>query len=117
MTKEEIVQRIYKWEEDMGESFNDYFSHDYIDNKTWASFLRSKGFADHANQIIKTMKADNGYVDQEELYHIYPEHDEKHMWIKEGYEKNMDIMGEFLATNEVYHNMVTKFFKKYDKGE
>jgi spore coat polysaccharide biosynthesis predicted glycosyltransferase SpsG len=111
-SKEEIIELINWFEQEWGESFNDYFSHDRISNVVWASWLLGKGHIEHANNLLNQMKDNTSvYIGQEELYEIYPEYiyEPNETWMKENYEKNTEIMAEFLSSSDIYQDKFDKF--------
>ena len=110
MTKEQLFDKIQTWEADNGESFNDYFSHDSIRDSSWAFWLLGKGFTDHANEIINQILAEKTWIDQENLYNIFPVYDENEKFIYENYDKNLMLLSEFLVSTPYYLKMVTEWF-------
>lgn len=113
MEVKELVKKIRDWEMDAGESFYDYFAHDSINNVSWAFWLIGKGFKEHGNAILEEHIKEN-YVEQEELYNIYPEYvgDSDHDWSEENYEKNLTIMVEFLLDTPIYTKRVMDWFEE-----
>lgn len=110
MTKEELFDEITKWEVEVGESFNDYFSHDSISDSSWAFWILGKGFNVHANEIIKQILTERTCIDQEILYNIFPVYDENDNFIEENYDKNLMLLSEFLVSTPYYLKMVTEWF-------
>jgi len=110
MTKEELYDNITDWEGDFGESFNDYFSHDYIKDSSWAFWLLGKGFHIHANAIINEILTEKTCIDQEILYDVFPPYDEDDNFIQENYDKNLMLISEFLVSTPFYLKMVIEWF-------
>lgn len=117
MTVKELTEKISAWENSAGESFFDYFAHDRVKNTSWAFWLLGKGFKERGNQIIEIDQKDNGYVDQEILYEIYPVNDEA-ISIDQAYinnDKNIELMAEFLLDTPVYTKRVMEWFEKQNQ--
>lgn len=120
MTPQELVEKIYEWENHAGESFNDYFAHDNISNTSWAFWLIGKGFKEHGNAILEEHNKpgnDLHYVGQEELFEIYPIYVGKNeygdpKWIEENEEKNFLLMAEFLLDTPIYTKRVMDWFEE-----
>lgn len=113
MTKQELTEKIGKWEHSAGESFTDYFMHDNVKDNSWAFWLLGKGFTEKANEIIDEILAGNKCIDQEVLYEIYPVYnDEDNNFSEDNYDKNMDLWAEFLSATPFYLNKVTEFLKE-----
>jgi len=121
MTKEELKDKILDWTYDAGEDFFDYFAHDRVSNTSWAFWLLGKGFHEKANEIIKSHLADKGYVDQEVLYQVYPEHikldepdeyGERSKFSEENWHKNIELMAEFLLATPHYTDKINEWFEE-----
>jgi len=110
MTTGQLYDKITEWEGEVGESFNDYFSHDSIRDSSWAFWLLGKGFNDQANIIISEILAGNKCIDQSILYEVYPDDDENDKFIEENYAKNLMLISEFLVSTPYYLEMVTEWF-------
>ena len=110
MTKEELFDKITDWEGEVGESFNDYFSHDSIKDSSWAFWLLGKGFHDHANEIINQILTEKMCIDQSVLYDIFPVYDDEDKFIEKNYEKNLMLISEFLVSTPFYLKMVIDWF-------
>lgn len=110
MNKEQLIEKINEWSVDMGESFYDYFCHTSIKDNSWAFFLLGKGYKEQANRIIQLILEGDTCIDLEILYDVYPEYDNEGKWIEGNYEKNIDIMAEFLVSSDYYREKVTKWF-------
>jgi hypothetical protein len=108
-----LHEMIKSWEMDMGESFTDYFMHDHVNDKSWAFWLLGKGFKEHANHIIDEILAGETCIDQEVLYHIYPEYEEGDgNWLEESCDKNSLIWSEFLTDTEFYLIKINEFLNE-----
>lgn len=110
MTKEELHDNITDWEGDCGESFNDYFSHDHINDASWAFWLLGKGFHIQANLIINEILTEKTCIDQEILYDVFPTYDEDDNFIEENYDKNLMLISEFLVSTPYYLKMINEWF-------
>ncbi len=117
MNKQELITKIGEWEEYMGESFNDYFTHDNVSDQSWSFYLLGRGII-RANRIIRELVKGNDCIDQELLYDIRPyltkDGDHHPKW-RENYEYNMGILADFLLATEYYTEKITKFFEEYDR--
>lgn len=110
---ESVSQAIEEWESEMGESFNDNFSHDNIKNSSWAFFLLGKGFQEHANNIITQILDGETCLDQEELYDIKKEVEGMGMTaLEEVWKFNRGIMSEFLCATPHYFEKFKIFILK-----
>jgi len=113
MTTQELKDRIIDWEHNAGESFNDCFTHDNVKDVSWAFWLLGKGYNDHALVIIEELGRGETCLDQELLYDIYPLYDgsvpDQH---KENYNKNVELIAEFLLDTPYYTKMVEKFLEE-----
>lgn len=110
MTSKELVDKIFDWEAEAGESFYDYYAHDRIEYLSWADFLELKGYKERADEIRQEYHKDSmNYVDQETLFHIYSESGE--LWRKNT-EKNLNLLAEYLCSNEQRLAKVLKWFEQ-----
>lgn len=116
MSKIDLFEKITHWEFKAAESFNDNFSHDFINDVAWAYWLLGKGFTEHANEIILEIIAGETCIDQELLYHVFPEN-EPDGFNEENYLKNVLLMAEFLTSTPHYHAAVTQFLNEYPENK
>lgn len=108
-----MIEKITNWESEAGESFWDYFAHDNIKDNSWAFWLLGKGFTDKANEIIDLILKGEKCIDQETLYDVFPSSDSNgNNWNEENYNKNIDLMSEFLLATEYYKTKVTKWLEE-----
>lgn len=113
MNKEEVFDKICKFEEDYGESFFDYFTHDNVNDSSWAFWLLGKGFNEKANQIIQLILEGEECIDQDILYEVYSSDTlEEDVWNEEIWNKNMKLQAEFLCSTPYYLAKVEHFFNE-----
>jgi len=113
MTKEvkEIFDVMCNFEMEMGESFNDYFSHDNVADNSWAFFLLGKGHTKHANHIIGEILRGETCIDQEELYDVKSYDDDN---VGGDWEFNMELMAEFLSSSDYYRDKFLTWIKEFE---
>lgn len=113
MNKEEIFENICKFEEEFGESFYDYFSHDNIKDNSWAFWLLGKGFTEKANEIINLILEGDTCISQDILYHVYMEYNERNgEYSIKNADKNIMLQAEFLSSTPYYTKKVIDFFNE-----
>ncbi len=115
--EDKIFDQIIEWETKAGESFNDYFSHDSINDVSWAMWLLGKGYKEHATKIIVEINAGNRCIDQNVLYELKPvseyADDLTREEVNDNFTYNMKIMAEFLAATDTYRTKFNNFIKDY----
>ena len=116
MNKEELVELICEWECEAGESFTDYYMHDNIPNKLWATWLFYNGYAVHGQKLLDIIASGETYIDQEELYEIYPVYNDNE-YNEENNDKNIAVWSEFFldSNNKNYLDDVLNFLKDFLK--
>lgn len=110
--KEELLQRIFKWEAEAGESFNDYFTTDNTKEMPWAFWLLGKGYKEFALELIKGYLEDSLFLapeSRESRFEVFQEYDGD-SYNEENYEKNMELVAEFLSSVPHYMERVEEFF-------
>lgn len=118
MTKEECAQKIYDWEMENGESFVDYYAGDRVEVRAWSFWLLGKGYKNKANELINKLaarrkKGDRLYLDQEEMFCVYPVYVGK-KYMEKNEIKNREILADFLTDSELYHDRTITWFKKWE---
>jgi hypothetical protein len=94
MNKEEIIKEIGKWESEFGESFVDY-TDECWEPLDWASFLRTKGFNDFADEIEAEAKENKWYSMNDGILVHDPYCENSYDTSKE--EKNTDLFAEWIS--------------------
>lgn len=112
MNKVELVELICEWECEAGESFTDYYMHDNIPNKLWAIWLFYNNYSEHGQKLLDIIASGETYIDQEELYEIYPVYNGDE-YNEENAEKNIAVWAEFFldSNNKNYLEDVLNFLK------
>lgn len=107
---EGALNKVLYWEQEMGESFQDYFSHDNFDEDKWIKFLENKGHKDYAEYLRQEKYSSHmGILCQDEIFHIYPLYsDDGEDFYEENYNKNITLQLEFIISNE---NLVSRFIE------
>lgn len=128
ITKEILIDKISKWEYEVGESFTDRFMHDNVRDVSWAFWLIGKGFKERGNIIINLVDRGETCLDQSLLYEIhyskiidgeYGDHGEEaykksREYAEEMYDKDIELWAEFLTSSDVYLERITKWFNEED---
>jgi hypothetical protein len=113
MNAQELKKTILEWELSNGESFVDYFAHAAIHPPSYAFWLIGKGFQEEGNAIISEyLYSDTEYVDMGIMFEIFPEYVEE-AYSEENFQKNMELLSEFLCATPHYTNKVLNFFQEY----
>lgn len=108
-----LHKRLLRWENSRGESFYDYFAHDYIKHSDWAYWLLGKGHIYRANKILESLdKLGNSY-DQVFLFVINPidYKTDSQETICKIHSENMRLMAEFLCVSDMYNKKVNTFLR------
>ena len=107
-----IYQKINEWIYQYSESFFDYFCHDNVKDSSWAFFLLGKGYKKHSNRIINEILDDNDCIDQETLYHVYPEENLYGVVDNTAQDKNLKLVAEFLASTPFYREKASSWLNE-----
>lgn len=109
------AERIRDWELEAGESFNDYFMHDYTDYENWGHFLIDHGLVQRGELILKWyIKDEINKQDQNTLFNMYSgtlkysaeydtfyfDDDEFEGDWEELYHKDMLLFAEYILSDE-----------------
>lgn len=113
MNLQEIQGFINLFEERSGESFPDYFSHDYFCEKKWINFLEKKGFKKISLKLKKELE-EGGILDIEDQFNIYPIYcvQSNYKFLKENYDKNIKLQSEFILSDKSTYKDFKNFFQR-----
>ncbi|MGM0837735.1 MAG: hypothetical protein ACQEV7_16390 [Bacillota bacterium] len=123
MTKDEIYGLIKSWEEDVGESFVDYFNSD-INARTYMTWCLGRKYIS-PNQFNAWLVAysENKLEADDPNYFVYNEDNDEDVpfavviseeWNEEDQRKAYQILAEFISEIDDYIGRLKEFLSEYD---
>jgi len=107
MTKEKIFELICDWEENIQESFTDYYSGN-IPTQEWAEFLMREGFVVFGHELLKKLGGTK-FIRLHERFEIKPTYDKNGDYVHKRWEFNIKLIAKYISEEEETMETFNKF--------